>query len=49
MMIDYNSMSQGMMGGNLGMVMFFMWISYALFLAVLVLSIIALLKYINKT
>ena len=48
MMTDYNSMNQGMMGGNGGLTMIFMWSTYLLFLAVLVLSIAALLKYINK-
>jgi len=43
-MMDYNSY-QNMMGGGAGT---FMWLTYFLFLAVLVLSIAALLKYINK-
>lgn len=44
MMGDYNSY-QNMMGGSAGA---FMWLTYFLFLAVLVLSIVALIKYINK-
>lgn len=43
-MMDYNSY-QNMMGGGAGT---FMWLTYALFVVVLVLSAIALLKYINK-
>lgn len=48
MMMDYNSMSQGMMGGSAGMTMFFMWITYALVVIFLVLGIAALWKYLNK-
>ena len=47
-MMDYNSMSQGMMGGNGGMTMIFMWGTYLLFLAVLVLSVVALIKYLGQ-
>ncbi|MBM2820314.1 MAG: hypothetical protein HW405_74 [Candidatus Berkelbacteria bacterium] len=46
--MDYNSMSQGMMGGNMGVASFFMWLTYALIVVLIVLGIIALLKYINK-
>ena len=47
-MMDFDSINQGMMGGNIGITSFFMWISYALIIALLVLGIIALWKYINK-
>lgn len=47
-MMDFNSMSQGMMGGNLGMTSVFMWLTYLLITVLLVLGIIALFKYINK-
>lgn len=47
-MMDYDSMSRGMMGGNAGMTMFFMWISYVLLIVLIILGIIALWKYINK-
>lgn len=48
MMMDYNSMSQGMMGGSAGMTMLFMWLTYLLIVVALVLGIIALWKYISK-
>lgn len=47
-MMDYDSMSQGMMGGSPGTTMFFMWITYILVIAVLILGAIALGKYISK-
>lgn len=47
-MMDYNSMSQGMMGGNIGMTMFFMWLTYVLIITLIILGIIALFKYISK-
>lgn len=37
-----------MMGGSGGSMMFFSWITYLLFVALLVLGIAALWKYINK-
>ncbi len=43
-MMDYGSY-QNMMGGGAGS---FMWLTYLLVVAVLVLSAIALWKYINK-
>lgn len=48
MMMDFNSMSQGMMGGNAGMAMTFMWLTYLIVLIDLVLVGIALWKYISK-
>lgn len=47
-MMDFDSINQGMMGGNIGVTSLFMWISYILIIALLVLGIIALWKYINK-
>jgi len=47
-MMDYNSMSQGMMGGNMSAASFFMWLTYTLILALIILGIIALWKYISK-
>lgn len=47
-MMDYDSVYQGMMSGNVGMTSFFMWISYTLVITLLVLGIIALWKYISK-
>ena len=48
MMMDFNSMSQGMMAGNVGMAMTFMWLIYLIVLIDLVLVGIALWKYISK-
>lgn len=45
-MMDYNYVTQGMMGGNLGLAMPLMWLTYLLFVAVLVLAAVALVKYI---
>lgn len=42
--MDYNMMS-GSSGSNM---MFFAWITYVLFIALLVLGIVALWKYINR-
>ena len=42
--MDYDSY-QNMMGGGAG---FFMWLIYLLAVAVLVLAVVALWKYINK-
>ncbi|MCL5407624.1 MAG: hypothetical protein M1429_03970 [Patescibacteria group bacterium] len=47
-MMDYDSISQGMMGGNVGVASLFMWLSYILIIVLLVLGIMALWKYINK-
>lgn len=46
--MDYDSISQGMMGGNIGFASFFMWIIYVLIITLIVLAIIALAKYIQK-
>lgn len=43
-MMDYNSYNN-MMGGGAGT---FMWVTYLLVVVVLVLSIVALWKYINR-
>lgn len=43
-MMDYNYM----MGNGGGSMMFFAWITYILIVALLILGIVALLKYINK-
>ena len=43
-MMDYNYM----MGGGGGSMMFFSWITYTLVVALLILGIVALWKYINK-
>lgn len=43
-MMNYNYM----MGGGGGSMMLFAWITYLLFVALLVLGIAALWKYINK-
>lgn len=40
--------AQRMMNGYGGMLGSFMWFNYLLFLAVTILGIVALLKYINK-
>lgn len=47
-MMDFDSVNQGMMSGNLGMTSVFMWLTYLLIIVLLVLGIIALLKYISK-
>lgn len=47
-MMDFNSTTQGMMGGNAGIASLFMWLIYVLTLALIVLGIVALIKYINK-
>lgn len=47
-MMDYDSVYQGMMGGNIGLTSVFMWISYILVISLLILGIIALWKYVNK-
>lgn len=48
MMMDYNSMNQGMMSGNAGMTMTLMWLTYILVVVALVLGIAALWKYLTK-
>jgi uncharacterized membrane protein len=48
MMMDYNSMYQGMMGGSTGFAMIFMWLTYLIVLIDLILAGVALWKYINK-
>ena len=47
-MMDFDSVSQGMMGGNTGVASFFMWLIYVLLIIFIVLGIAALWKYINK-
>lgn len=47
-MMDYNFIYQGMMNGNSGLATPFIWVTYLLCIVVLILVIIALLKYINK-
>lgn len=47
-MMDYDSVYRGMMNGNTGVTSIFMWLTYILITALLVLGIVALAKYIKK-
>lgn len=43
-----NYLYYGMMGGGWGLMVFFGWLTYLILLALGILAIIALWKYINK-
>lgn len=47
-MMDYSSVTQGMMGGNTGVASLFMWLIYVIVVVLLILGIIALWKYISR-